>query len=300
MEKAPKVFISYSHDNDEHKNWVLKLATDLRQHMGVDVTLDQWNLRIGSDLSLYMEQGLNDASLVLCVCSEQYVQKANAGIRGTGFEKMIMVQPMLSDTNQNYIIPIIRNNNSDNKVPCFLATKLYIDFTEDSLYLDKLSELVCRIFNQDISKKPPLGQSPFSSERTMEIDLRNAVEKSQYHSPEYLGKVSFNYTNNSGQYTIGTGEFEFITHWSSRGGNSIYAYRDNTKAIGYIPGCSTFPNIDEIKCFDFTSRVRSVYVGEIIIWMNKFGHFAVTKITNVCCEAQGVIANLSFEYKIYT
>ena len=83
MEKAPKVFISYSHDNDEHKNWVLKLATDLRQHMGVDVTLDQWDLRIGSDLSLYMEQGLNDASLVLCVCSEQYVQKANAGIRGT-------------------------------------------------------------------------------------------------------------------------------------------------------------------------------------------------------------------------
>lgn len=26
----PKLFISYSHDNDEHKKWVLKLATDLR------------------------------------------------------------------------------------------------------------------------------------------------------------------------------------------------------------------------------------------------------------------------------
>ena len=95
MNTIPKLFISYSHDSVEHKKWVLKLATDLRQHMGVDVTLDQWDLRAGSDLSLFMEQGLNDASLVLCVCSEQYVQKANAGTNGTGYEKMIMVQSFL-------------------------------------------------------------------------------------------------------------------------------------------------------------------------------------------------------------
>ena len=28
----PTVFVSYSHDNDEHKSWVLKLASDLRSH----------------------------------------------------------------------------------------------------------------------------------------------------------------------------------------------------------------------------------------------------------------------------
>lgn len=36
MVEHPKVFISYSHDSDTHKNWVLKLATDLRQHFGVE------------------------------------------------------------------------------------------------------------------------------------------------------------------------------------------------------------------------------------------------------------------------
>lgn len=38
----PEVFISYSHDNDEHKEWVLQLATRLRSN-GIDVILDRWN-----------------------------------------------------------------------------------------------------------------------------------------------------------------------------------------------------------------------------------------------------------------
>ena len=41
----PTVFISYSHDSDEHKNWVLQLATRLRSN-GVDVILDRWNLNL--------------------------------------------------------------------------------------------------------------------------------------------------------------------------------------------------------------------------------------------------------------
>ena len=300
MADAPKVFISYSHDNDEHKSWVLKLATDLRQHMGVDVILDQWDLRVGGDLSLFMEQGLGDASLVLCICSEQYVQKANAGVRGAGYEKMIMVQSMLKDTNTDYLIPVIRNNTSDSKTPTFLGTKSYIDFSDDSLYLDKLSELVSRIFNEDLSKKPPLGKSPFSDEYATEIDLKNAIEKTQYHSPEMAGSVSFNYTNNSGLYTIGSGKYEFTTKWTSCGDNSIYAYNDKVKEIGYILGRCTVPNLDEIQSFDFTSREREVFVGEVLVWMNLYGHFAITKITKVRRAGQGVIANLSFDYIIYS
>lgn len=45
----PTVFISYSHDDKQHEAWVLKLATDLRSH-GVNAILDQWDLRLGSDL----------------------------------------------------------------------------------------------------------------------------------------------------------------------------------------------------------------------------------------------------------
>ena len=81
-QEAPKVFISYKHadkDNIEQDHWVLKLATDLRRDMGVDVTLDQWDSRIGGDLPLFMEKGLSTAQLVICICSEEYVKSADLG-----------------------------------------------------------------------------------------------------------------------------------------------------------------------------------------------------------------------------
>ncbi|MBL0171692.1 MAG: toll/interleukin-1 receptor domain-containing protein [Gemmatimonadaceae bacterium] len=37
----PIVFVSYSHDTPNHKDWVLRLATELRA-LGIDTILDQW------------------------------------------------------------------------------------------------------------------------------------------------------------------------------------------------------------------------------------------------------------------
>ena len=37
-----RVFVSYSWDSNEHKQWVKRLSTKLRSD-GVDVTIDQWN-----------------------------------------------------------------------------------------------------------------------------------------------------------------------------------------------------------------------------------------------------------------
>ena len=96
----PKVFISYSWDtengDDEHKKWVRDLATKLRSH-GVDVILDQFDLRLGDDLPFFMEQGLTISHLVICICSEKYTEKANAGKKGVGYEKRILANELLRD-----------------------------------------------------------------------------------------------------------------------------------------------------------------------------------------------------------
>ena len=72
----PKVFISYSWDtengDDEHKKWVRDLATKLRSH-GVDVILDQFDLRLGDDLPFFMEQGLTISHLVICITAGHLV-----------------------------------------------------------------------------------------------------------------------------------------------------------------------------------------------------------------------------------
>jgi len=299
MTKHPKLFVSYSHDSQEHKEWVRKLSTDLRQHMGVDVILDQWDLRIGGDLSLFMEHGLCEASLVLCILSEEYVEKVNQGIHGTGFEKMIITASLLKDTSIDFIIPVIRNNLAK-VLPTFLRTKIYVDFTKDEDYLDRLGELAARIYSEDIAKKPLLGESPFSDAKAMRVNALNSVAKSQYHNPEVSGSVTFDFSNNSGVFTIGSGDYEFNTHWSERGSNTIYAYKDGVLRIGYLSGVSDIPDINAIEQFDYTSRVRTIHAGEIVIWQNKQGHFAATKVISVRVKSRGAEKDeLSFEYKIY-
>lgn len=267
--------------------------------MGVDVILDQWDLRIGGDIALYMEHGLNNAALVMCVCSDEYVRKANLGIRGTGYEKMILTQAMMKDTNTDFIIPIMRNNK-ERETPVFLGRKLYIDFTEDDEYLDRLGELAARIYNEDIAQKPPLGASLYAKASASVADIKIALESTMYHAPMMQGMVSFCFSNNSGMFTIGNGEYEFITTWSECGYDCIYAYQDKVGQIGYLSRNSALPTVRKLVNFNYSSRVNKVYLGEVVVWINKFGNFAATKITNIRVKSRGAVEDyLELEYVIY-
>lgn len=84
----PKVFISYSHDSMEHKKWVLELAMRMRNN-GIDAILDQWKLNPGDDLPHFMETNLASSDYTIMVCSTKYVEKANSGKGGVGYEKTI-------------------------------------------------------------------------------------------------------------------------------------------------------------------------------------------------------------------
>ena len=53
-EKTPRAFLTYSWDNEDHKKWVLDLATRLKQD-GVQVKLDQLDLVPGDRLPQFME-----------------------------------------------------------------------------------------------------------------------------------------------------------------------------------------------------------------------------------------------------
>lgn len=292
----PNVFISYSHDSEEHKAWVLKLAINLRSH-GVNAILDQWDLRLGGDLRFFMEQGLSQSNLVLCICSESYVQKANGGHGGSGYEAMIMTSALLQNQNLDYIIPIIRNNSLTIKTPTAFGTKLYIDFSSDNDYYVKYAELLERIYNEDQKKKPPLGKNPFSDEVSRQIDIQTKISSVKYYSPAMDGTVEFRFDNNDGKYTIGTGEYVFETKWSRNGNNSIHAY----EYVGFNPEFSSFPSYEQIVQFDFSSWVRTIQTGQILIIKNSYHHFAAIKLGKVNSAGHGhPYDKMTFDYHIYT
>lgn len=155
----PRVFISYSHDSAEHKEWVLNFATTIRNR-GIDAVLDQWDLKPGDDLPHFMEKELELCDFVIMICTETYVSKANAGTGGVGYEKMILTSSLLGKIDSNKIIPIIRQS-SGTTLPTFLKTKLYINFSNDSDVEYSLDELLRHLLNAPLYKKPEIGKNPF-------------------------------------------------------------------------------------------------------------------------------------------
>lgn len=168
---TPKAFISYSHDSLKHKKWVLELATRLRNN-GIDAALDQWDMQPGDDVPHFMEKNVASCDYAIMVCTEEYVRKANNGTGGVGYEKMILTADLMSRLDGSKVIPIIRQNGSTD-VPTFLRTKLYIDFSHFKEFEFAYDQLVRKIHQAPLFRKPAIGNNPFEKVDTENQDRSN-------------------------------------------------------------------------------------------------------------------------------
>lgn len=296
---APKVFVSYSHDSEAHKDWVLALATRLIAN-GVDVVLDQWDLRLGSDLPHFMEQGLSAAQRVLAVCTESYVGKANAGRGGVGYEKMILTAQLMQDITSDRIVPVIRTNSLAQPVPTFLSSRVFIDFRDDLAFEAKYAELIRDIHGQEIKPRPPLGRNPFAAETAAKAPIVSFGSE-RYVSPATSGTVTFDYSNNNGRFTFGAGDMAFETAWSHAGAGSIHAYTNppSIRSVAIAAGVNAIAEIEDASQYDPSSRVRTPHAGEILVWQNTAGYFLATKILSVQVRGTGnALDQVNLEYRI--
>ena len=207
--KIPKVFISYSHDSQEHKKWVLDLATRLRNN-GVDAIIDQWALRVGDDLPHFMETHLSNSDYTVIVCTDNYVEKANSGSGGVGYEKMIVTFELLSNIHSNKIIPIIKQYGTHD-IPTFLRTKLYIDFSNDDEF--SFDELVRTLHNAPLFKKPEIGNNPFTPVENVpaEKSIDATHELMQIIINDYeRGQNSISYDNLKTQMSVSRIMLDFL------------------------------------------------------------------------------------------
>lgn len=158
--KITTVFISYSHDSDSHKEWVLELATRLQKN-GVNVILDQWDLGFGDDVPKFMEAGVSKTDRVLMICTETYVTKADEGHGGVGYEAMIVTGELVQDLGTNKFIPIVRQENSSVKIPKSVSTRKWVNLSESADFEKEFEELLRELHQSPASPKPPLGPNPY-------------------------------------------------------------------------------------------------------------------------------------------
>lgn len=296
----PRIFVSYSHDSQEHKDWVLGLATRLVKD-GVDVVLDQWDLTFGSDLPHFMESGLAEADRILAICTPSYVLKANAGKGGVGYEKMILTAQLMRNVMANRIIPVVRAATQAEVVPVFLGSKLYIDFRDEAAFEIRYAELLRDIHGKQVSPRPPLGPNPFEVPPPPVVEPKLSFSAERYVSPSVSGIVTFDYSNNDGRYVVGSGDMAFETAWSSGGSSAIHAYNDpsSIRTVALATAASRIEDINDARIFDTSSRVRTPRLGEIVVWQNTSGYYLATKIERLAARSHGSDRDeVVFSYKI--
>lgn len=160
-EYHPKVFISYSWDSDEHKKWVLDLATKLCEN-GVDVTLDQWDIsnRGGSPIPDFMINSVSNSERVLCIMTPNYKLKTDKLVGGVGFEYSILSSELADDLQSTKFIPILRNGEAKESTPKLLNQRIAYYMRDEDDFESAFTNLLRDLYGEPKIVKPALGKKP--------------------------------------------------------------------------------------------------------------------------------------------
>ena len=158
--ESPKVFISYSWDNEEHKTWVLNLSNRLIAN-GIEVILDRYELQAGKSITHFMEQALDKSDKVLIIFTENYKLKADNRQGGVGYEYSILNNEIYKNiTNNSKYIPVLKNGTFEKSIPSFMQQFIAIDMSSDFQYEEKIKEVTLAIYDKSNIEKPEIGNKP--------------------------------------------------------------------------------------------------------------------------------------------
>jgi len=185
----PTAFISYSWDDNGHKDWVRTLAIAL-QEKGVYVHLDQWDIGLGGSLPDFME-GIDDVDFIIVVCTKGYLEKSQREGGGVKFEDSIIKAKKLQGIEPERIIPIFKEGLEN--VPPYLQGKYGLTIDSQVDFESKIEELIRHIHKEPKMKRPPLGKKPkFSKDELKQERTAKALEPQidfHYTLQEFLDKA---------------------------------------------------------------------------------------------------------------
>jgi HEAT repeat protein len=142
--KPPKVFISYSWEDDAHNQWVVDFATRLRKE-GVETIIDKWGVRIGESLTVFMEGAVRDNDFVLLICTPKYKQKFDKRMGGVEYEAEMMTGEALALKNRRKFIPVLRKGTQIESVPTWLMSSVLVNLSDEPYSDDNYKQLLAHL-----------------------------------------------------------------------------------------------------------------------------------------------------------
>lgn len=193
----PRLFISYSWSSHEHQQWVMTLASELRES-GVDVILDKWDLKEGHDSIGFMESMVTDESVtkVIIVSDKTYATKADGRAGGVGTESQIISSKVYENSKQEKFVAVVPEKE-DGKVwlPTFYGKRIYIDLSETENYAQNFEQLLRWVYDQPLYLKPEIGKRPAFLTDSSAVSLgtsathRRALDAVKQCKPFAIGAV---------------------------------------------------------------------------------------------------------------
>lgn len=108
---APKIFISYSHDDTA---WIGAFADALR-HERIEVWLDQWEVKLGESLRDALEVGLRQSDAIVAVISPSNARNPNV------FFELGVALGM-----GKRLIPVVSKDLETSSIPFDLRVRRYV------------------------------------------------------------------------------------------------------------------------------------------------------------------------------
>jgi hypothetical protein len=159
-----KIFISYSHDSDEHCERVLQLANALRSR-GVDAELDRFHIRPPEGWPLWCEKQLRpeNSDFVLMICTETYGRRVENKVdadegRGVFWEGRIIYDYIYDTKGNTRFIPVMLSGANPDCIPLPIRNHTHYQVGRFDLMDDGYQGLYRELTGQPAVTKPALGQ----------------------------------------------------------------------------------------------------------------------------------------------
>ena len=136
---SPRVYVSYTHDSPEHKNWVAELVERLH-YDGVDVTFDYWFMEPSRNFWEKITEELSRADVALLVCTEQYRRRASGQIPSGLMREYVQIVNRAQNMKEFRVIPLLRESDWSISAPTEFESIMGFDL-RDHMFAEEYPKL---------------------------------------------------------------------------------------------------------------------------------------------------------------
>lgn len=147
-----------------------------------------------------------------------------------------------------------------------------------------------------------MAYQPGNTELVKQINSMNELKKLEHSDERLSGSRTINPSQNNGKFTFGINEYMFTIKFQAASNNVGRIYSDYDKVkVGKMANRDDLINtFDQSKeKIDFSSRVVTIYSGEIGVSVNKYGKVIFIEMLDIKSQSHGEVEDkISFEWSI--